>query len=87
MADEEIVEIVEPVPPVIEIENLTISPDVRETLAITLINEITVPGAENYQHDLTLFFLGFTQPTLLSLQRLILRIVIVTASLSTAQVY
>ena len=59
----------------------------RASLAITLINEITVTGAENYQLDLTLFFLGFTQPTLVSLQRLILRIVVVTASLSTAQVY
>ena len=86
MADDEIVEVIE-IPPVIEIGNLTVSPDVRATLAITLINEIVVTGAEENQLDLTLFFLGFSQPTLTSLQRLIPTLVDVTGSLSTAQVY
>ena len=44
-------------------------------------------GAENDQHDLTLYILGFTQPTLVSLQRLIPTLMNVTASLNTAQVY
>ena len=67
MADDEIVKVIE-IPPIIEIGNFTVSPDVRATLAITLINEIVVTGAEENQHDLTLFFLGFSQPTLTTLQ-------------------
>ena len=66
---------------------MTVSPDVRAILAITLINEIVVTGAEENQCDLTLFFLGFPQPTLATLQRLIPTLVDVTASLSTAQVF
>ena len=80
-------EVADPVQPGIEIENLNISLEVRATLVITLINEITVTGADNDQHDLTLFFLGFTQPVLDNLQRLTPTLVNVTASLSTAQVY
>ena len=86
MADDEIVKVIE-IPPIIEIGNFTVSPDVRATLAITLINEIVVTGAEENQCDLTLFFLGFPQTTLATLQRLIPTLVDVTASLSIAQVF
>ena len=77
-------EIADPVQPGIEIENPNISPEVRATLVINLINEITVTGAEDDQHDLTLLFLGFTQPVLDNLQRLTPTLVNVPASLSTA---
>ena len=63
-------EVVEPVPPGPEIENLNISPELRANLVITLINEIEVIGADDDQHDLNLFFLGFSQQVLASLQRL-----------------
>ena len=44
-------------------------------------------GADDDQHDLTLFFLGFTQPVLDSLHRLTPTSVNVTASPSTTHVY
>ena len=49
MADDEIVEVIAIAPVV---ENLTVSPDVRVTLAINLIDEIVVTGAEENQHVL-----------------------------------
>ena len=69
------------------IGNFTISPELRATLVITLINEIRVRDLDNDQHNLSLFFLRFPQALLDNLQRLTPTLVNVSARLSTAQVY
>ena len=53
------------------IENLSISPDTRATLLISLIGEITVTGVAEDQHDLSLLFLAFQPLIIATLQRLV----------------
>ena len=69
------------------IENLTISPDTRATLLISLIGEITVTGVAEDEHDLSLLFLAFQPPTIAALQRLVPTLVDVSALLSDAQTF
>ena len=59
MREIEVVEVIQDPP---AIENLTISPDVRATLLISLIAEITVTGVPEGEHDLSLFFLPSHHP-------------------------
>ena len=84
MDDIEVVEVVQDPP---TIENLTISPDVRATLLISLIAEITVTGVAEAEHDLSLLFLVFQPPTIAALQRLVPTLVDVSASLVNAQTF
>ena len=79
------VEVVEQDPPTIE--NLSISPDTRATLLISLTGEITVTGVVEGEHDLSLLFLAFQPPTIAALQHLLLTLVDVSASLSDDQTF
>ena len=63
----------DPVQPEVLIEIMTFSPENLATLVISLVNEIQVRQLENNEHDLTLFFLRFSQAVLEDLQRLTLR--------------
>ena len=66
---------------------VNISPENHASLIINLINEIQVRQLENDEHDLTLFFLWFSQAVLDALQRLTPELPIVNADLSTAHIY
>ena len=69
------------------IENLSISPDTRATVLISLIGEITVTDVAEDEHDLSLLFLTFRPPTIAGLQRLVPTLVDVSVSLSDAQTF
>ena len=69
------------------IENLSISPDTRATVLISLIGEITVTDVAEDEHDLSLLFLTFRPPTIAGLQRLVPTLVDVSASLINAQTF
>ena len=77
------IEVVDQDPPTIE--NLSISPDTRATLLISLIGEITVTGVAEDQ--LFLLFLAFQPLIIATLQRLVPTLVDVSASLSDAQTF
>ena len=51
------IQVVDQDPPTIQ--NLSISPDTRASLLISLVAKIIVTGVEEDQHDLTLLFLAF----------------------------
>ena len=84
MDQDEVVEIDQDPP---TIENVTIFPDTRATLLISLIAGITVTGVAENEHDLSLLFLAFQPPPIAALQRQVPTLVDISALLTNAQTF